>query len=134
VSEILLRNSTLTDVDTSKRQIDLIAVPWDQEATVYWRDDWWTEVFTRGAFKDIESRAGEVRVNREHTKGRTVGRIDAFDPSHPNGLWARVKVVKGPTGDEVLNLAEDDMISASVTALPSRATSRSTGRRNAAQF
>lgn len=114
MSEILLRNSTLTDVDKSKRQIDLIAVPWDQEATVFWRDDLWTEVFQRGAFKDIEQRAGEVRVNREHVKGRTVGKIEAFDPNHDDGLWARVKVVKGPKGDEVLDLADDDMISASV--------------------
>ena len=122
MSEVLLRNSTLTDVDASKRQIDLIAVPWDQEARVFWRDDWWTEVFKRGAFEGIEQRAGDVRVNREHIKGKTVGKIEAFDPNHADGLWARVKVVKGPTGDEVLNLAEDDMISASVGYKASKPT------------
>lgn len=122
MTEVLLRNSTLTDVDIKLRQIDLIAVPWDQEARVFWRDDWWTEVFKRGSFEGIEGRAGEVRVNREHIKGKTVGKIEAFDPNHAEGLWARVKVVKGPTGDEVLNLAEDDMISASVGYKASKPT------------
>lgn len=114
MSEILFRNSTLTDVDATKRQIDLIAVPWDEEARVFWREDWWTEVFKRGAFEGIEQRVNEVRVNREHVKGKTVGKVEVFDPTHPDGLWARVKVAKGPRGDDVLNLAEDDMISASV--------------------
>lgn len=114
MSEVLLRTSTLTDVDVKKRQIDLIAVPWDQEARVMWRGEVWREVFRRGAFEGIEQRANEVRVNREHVKGQTVGKIEAFDSNHPDGLFARVKVVKGPSGDEVLNLAEDDMISASI--------------------
>lgn len=114
MTEMLFRNSTLTDVDHKQRRIELIAVPWDQEAEVFWRGDVWREVFRRGAFDGIESRAGAVRVNREHVKGHTVGKIESFDPSHPEGLFARVKVVKGPEGDAVLNLAEDDMISASV--------------------
>lgn len=114
MSEVLLRTSTLTDVDVRKRQIDLIAVPWDQEARVWWRDDWWREVFKRGAFDGLTARTDKIRVNREHVKGRTVGNIEAFDTAHDEGLFVRVKVVKGPTGDEVLNLAEDDMISASI--------------------
>lgn len=115
MSEILLRNDgTLTDVDRKLRLIDLIAVPWDQEAQVWWRDDIWTEVFRRGAFDGIESRSGEIRVNREHIVGNTVGKIVEFDTGHADGLFARVKVVKGPRGDEVLDLAEEDMISPSV--------------------
>lgn len=115
MSEILLRNDgTLTDVDRKLRQIDLIAVPWDQAAEVYWRDEIWSEVFKRGAFDGIESRSGEIRVNREHVKGNTVGKIVEFDPGHADGLFARVKIVRGPKGDEVLDLAEDDMISPSV--------------------
>jgi phage head maturation protease len=115
VSEILLRNDgVFTDVDRKLRLIDLIAVPWDSPAEVFWRDDIWTEVFQRGAFDGIEARAGQVRVNREHVKGNTVGKIVEFDPSHPDGLFSRVKVVKGPRGDELLDLAEDDMISPSV--------------------
>ena len=115
MSEILIRNDgSFTDVDRKQRVIDLIAVPWDSAAEVWWRDDVWSEVFERGAFDGIEARAGQVRVNREHVKGQTVGKIIEFDPAHADGLFARVKVVKGPAGDAVLDLAEDDMISASI--------------------
>lgn len=115
MSEILLRNDgTLTDVDRRQRIIELIAVPWDQPAEVFWRGDIWTEVFQRGAFDGIESRTDSIRVNREHVKGNTVGKIIDLDPGHADGLFTRLKIVKGPKGDEVLDLAEDDMISASV--------------------
>lgn len=115
MSEILLRNDgTLTDVDRRQRIIELIAVPWDSPAEVFWRGDLWTEVFKRGAFDGVETRSDPIRVNREHVKGNTVGKIAGSDPSHTDGLLLRVKVVKGPKGDEVLDLAEDDMISPSI--------------------
>lgn len=115
MSEILLRNDgKLAGVDRVRRTIDLIAVPWDQPAEVFWRGDIWTETFERGAFDGIESRSDSIRVNREHVKGNTVGKIIEFDPRNDEGLWARVKIVKGSKGDEVLDLAEDDMISPSV--------------------
>lgn len=113
--EIILRNdATLTNVDTEQRLLDVIAVPWNEEAQVFWRGDVWTEVFERGAFDGIESRAGRVRVNREHRKGDTVGKITEFDSSHPDGLFARVKIAETPSGDEILALAREDMVSASV--------------------
>ncbi len=121
MSEILVRNDgVFTDVNRKLRQIELIAVPWDQPADVFWRDEIWTEVFKRGAFDGIEARDGQgellrnVRVNREHIKGKTVGKIIDYNPAHPDGLFARLQVVKGPRGDEVLDLADDDMISASI--------------------
>jgi HK97 family phage prohead protease len=114
VTEILLRNSTLADVDVRLRLIDLIAVPWDEEADVYWRNDWWHESFERGAFDGIEAHAGRVRVNREHVIGDTVGKVVAFEPSHKVGLWTRTKIAPTPRGDETLALADEDMISASV--------------------
>lgn len=115
MSEILLRNDgTLTDVDRRQRIIELIAVPWNQPAEVFWRGDIWEERFEPGAFDGIETRSDSIRVNREHVKGNTVGKIIAVEPRHPIGLFTRVKVVKGPKGDETLDLAEDDMISPSV--------------------
>lgn len=115
MSEILLRNDgAFTNVDRRERLIDMIAVPWDSPAEVFWRGDVWTEVFERGAFDGIEQRAGQVRVNREHVKGQTVGKIVEFDSHHPDGLFVRAKIVNGLKGDEVLDLAADDMISPSV--------------------
>lgn len=113
--EILTRSdATLSDVNAKKRIIEVIAVPWEQEAQVLWRGEMWTEVFDRSAFRGIESRAGQVRVNREHRKGETVGKVIEFDSAHPKGLFTRLKVVSGPKGDELLALAEEDMVSASI--------------------
>lgn len=114
MSEILLRTSTLTDVDTRLRMIDLIAVPWDEEADVQVKGEMWREVFERSAFDGIEDHAGRVRVNREHVKGDTVGKVVHFDTKYPTGLMTRVKIAETPRGDETLALANEDMISASV--------------------
>lgn len=113
--EILFRSdATLMDVDVKQRIIDVIAVPWEQETQVTWRGEDWNEVFSRTAFNGLEDHAGRIRVNREHTKGDTVGKVVSIDTQHTTGLLARVKVAKTPRGDETLALAEEDMISASV--------------------
>jgi HK97 family phage prohead protease len=113
--EILTRSdATLADVDMKQRLIDIIAVPWEQEAEVFWRGEQWKEVFSRGAFDGLENSAGRIRVNREHTKGDTVGRVVSADPYDPRGLILRTKIAKTLRGDETLALAEDDMISGSV--------------------
>lgn len=113
--EILCRaDATLKDVDFKQRLITVIAVPWEQEAKVKWRDEMWSEVFTRGAFNGLEDHAGRVRVNREHTKGDTVGKVVQIDTQDPQGLVALVRVAKTPRGDETLALADEDMIGASV--------------------
>lgn len=114
MNEIEFRNSTLTQVDIKQRLIDLIAVPWEQEAEIVWRGEVWHEMFMRGAFKGLAAHAGRVRVNREHVQGDTVGKVVHFEEDHPDGLLARVKIVQGPRGDDTLALAEEDMISPSV--------------------
>lgn len=115
MSEILTRSDgVFADIDFKHRLIDVIAVPWESPARVFWRGEFWEEVFERGAFDGIETRAGQVRVNREHRKGDTVGKIVEFNPRHKDGLFARIRIALGPKGDEVLNLAAEDMISASI--------------------
>jgi HK97 family phage prohead protease len=115
VSEILTRSGGVLDsVNTLERLIDVIAVPWNEEAQVFWRGEHWTESFAPGSFNGVETRAGQVRVNREHSKGHTVGKIVHFEPSHERGLFVRVKIADTPLGHETLKLAEDDMISASI--------------------
>lgn len=114
MSELFVRNSTLTAVDPKLRLIDLIAVPWEEETDVMWRDEMWRESFARGAFDGIENHAGRVRVNREHIIGDTVGKVVHFDNSNDVGLFTRVKIAETLRGDETLALADEDMISASV--------------------
>lgn len=101
-------------VDVRERLIDVIAAPYEQLASVMVRGEPWREQFLRGAWDGIENRAGKVRVNREHMVGDTVGKVVYFDPNHRDGLLARVKIAKTPRGDDTLELADDDMLSASV--------------------
>lgn len=114
-NEILCRNdATVQDVNNKQRIITVLAVPWEQEGDIIWRGEAWREVFTRGAFNGLENSAGRIRVNREHTKGDTVGRVVRADPSDPKGLVMDIRVVRTPRGDETLALAEEEMVSASV--------------------
>jgi HK97 family phage prohead protease len=115
VSEILTRSDgVLAGIDFKERLIDLIAVPWGQVARVFWRGELWDEVIEPGAFDGVESRAGRVRVNREHLKGDTVGKVVEFDPSDKRGLFARIRIAETARGEETLRLAAEDMISASI--------------------
>lgn len=117
MTEILERSdaAVLTeDVDFKQRIIDIIAVPYDQEADVRWRGEVWREVFDRSAFNGIEDHAGRVPVRREHTLGETVGKVIKLDPHDSRGLLASVRIARTPKGDETLQLASEDMLGASV--------------------
>jgi hypothetical protein len=117
VTEILERSDAAVlsdDVDFKQRIVDIIAVPYEQEAEVRWRGEVWREVFTRSAFNGIEDHAGRVPVRREHTLGETVGKVIKLDPYDSRGLLASVKIAKTLKGDETLQLAAEDMLGASV--------------------
>lgn len=115
MSEVFLRNdSAVADVDVRQRLIDVIAVPWDQEAEVEWRGEIWNEIFRRGAFDGLEDHVGRVRVNREHVIGNTVGKLVWADPASDLGLITRAKIAKTQAGDDTLGLAEDGAVSGSV--------------------
>jgi len=105
--EVEHRNSTVADVITRQRIVEVIAVPYDEETDVVWRDDIWHESFDRKAFDGVEAHVGRIQVNREHVKGDTVGKVIFADPLHPDGLFARVKIYGTPRGDETLTLAEE---------------------------
>lgn len=105
------RNAGPAAVDN--RVITVVAVPYEQPTQVLYRSQLWTEVFTRGAFTGIELQAGRIRVNRDHDKSRTVGKVIAFRDD-PAGLIAEIRIARTPLGDETLALAAEDMLSASV--------------------
>jgi HK97 family phage prohead protease len=113
VDELMQRSASIDHISTADRTIEVLAVPYGQETQVYWRDQWWTEVFEFGAFTDY-IRAGVLpRVNREHTKGDTVGKVIELRES-PQGLIARIRIAKTERGTETLHLAAEDMLSASI--------------------
>jgi phage head maturation protease len=111
---IEFRSSNVAGVNFPDRLIEVIAVPYDEEAPVEYRGEMWRERFLRGAFEGIETRTRPVRVNREHQKAQTVGRVTQFWPSRSEGLVAAVRIVKTPLGDETLALADEDCLGASV--------------------
>jgi len=111
----------VADVNMKERIITLIAVPYEQPAQIHYRGEPWEEVFSRSAFDGIQKRPQRVRVNREHTRGDTVGKAVTFYPERPEGLVADLKIAKTLRGDETLALAEDDCLSSSIgfSVLPS---------------
>lgn len=101
-------------VDARQRLIEVIAVPYNQQAVIAYRGEMWKESFERGAFDGIHERSAPIMVNREHTRGDTVGRVEQWWPERTEGLVAEVRVARTLRGDETLSLAEDGMIRASI--------------------
>lgn len=108
------RSAEVAGVNFAQRIIELVAVPYEQEALVEWRGDLWRETFDRGSFDGIEKRPNRVRANRDHDKTRTVGKAVAFHPSRQEGLITELRIAKTPLGDETLALADEDVLSASI--------------------
>ena len=101
-------------VDFAQRLITVIAVPYGEPALVEYRSEVWNEIFERGAFNSVTGAPHRVRVNRDHNKTRTIGKVVQFWPDRDEGLVAEVRVARTPLGDESLALADEDMLSASV--------------------
>lgn len=115
------RTSTVAEVRFPERIITLLAVPYESPTMVAYKSQMWRESFARGAFDGAENRVEDngqanrkIRVNREHRKGETVGKVVALDTAASDGLVAEIKVVSSAKGDETLALAAEDMISASI--------------------
>jgi HK97 family phage prohead protease len=108
------RSSSVASVNWAKRIIEVIAVPYDEEAFVEYRGEMWAESFAPGSFDGLEKRPNRVKGNRDHDKTRTVGRAVAFYPSRAEGLVGEVRVSQTPLGDETLALADDEVLGASL--------------------
>lgn len=107
-------------VDVRERLITVVAVPYEQPALVEYRSELWNELFLRGAFDSLAAsphRADPirtVRANRDHDKGRTVGKVMQFWPEREEGLVAEVRIARTHRGEDTLGLAIDDCLSVSV--------------------
>jgi HK97 family phage prohead protease len=116
MTDINIRESVLTEVDKRLRLIDVIAVPWNQESAdpVPFGGLLLRERFLPGAFDGLEHSAGRVSVNLGHDRSRPVGKLVTANPRHPEGLYARMKIAAIPDGDDMLQLADEDMLSPSI--------------------
>lgn len=107
----------IVDVNYSQRIIDMLAVPWEEEAPVTYKGRAWREVFERGAFDGLEKRPGRVRIRRDHDEQRTVGKMITARNS-ARGLVTSSKIAPTILGDETLGLAADDCLAPSVGFAP----------------
>jgi HK97 family phage prohead protease len=116
--QLWVRAAEVVATNFPGRTIELIVMPYEREAIVPWQERMVTEIISRGAFDGIERRANRIRVNRDHSLERTVGRATALHPTRDEGLVAEIKIARTPLGDETLELAEDGCLDASAGFLP----------------
>lgn len=103
--------STLVEVRHAQRTIDLIAVPYDEDAEVVIRGRWVTESIAPGAFNGVH---GDVTVNRTHNVESPLGRVSAIHPNDSRGLRTELKISRTRDGDDALELAADGLLHPSV--------------------
>lgn len=101
------------EVNFDQRIIELVAMPYDQEAAVIVHGRPVVETCLRGAFDGVEQRANRVKVNRDHNYQRTIGRAMALHPSREEGLVAHLRIARTDLGNETLELAADQSLDAS---------------------
>lgn len=90
-------------VDRGKRTIEGLILPWGKVATTgfsRWR-------FKRGSL--AWSQVSRVKLLRDHEVGQPVGRAVSL-ANRNEGLWGRFKIRNGPEGDDVLDLAQDQIL------------------------
>lgn len=107
----------IDNVDFSQRTITVLAVPYEQATRVPFQREVWSEVFSRSAFKGIESQPRKIPATAaleipapNHDGGRLVGRVVSSDPYREAGLVSEVKISRTPQGDETLELAADEAL------------------------
>ena len=109
--EIEYRTAATLDVRHAQRTIDMIAVPYNEPTDVLIRGRWVTESVAPGAFAGV---SGDVTVRRTHDPEQPLGVVRKFHPDDPRGLRAELRISRTVAGDEVLELADDGLLSASV--------------------
>jgi HK97 family phage prohead protease len=111
--EIEYRKASTVEVRHAERVIDMIAAPYNEEAEVFLRRQqrWVIEEFAPSAFIGV---SGSVFVNRAHDAERPVGRVLKFHPGDVRGLRTEIRVARTSEGDDILELADEGLLSPSV--------------------
>lgn len=108
------RVSSVEEVVYGKREITLIAVPYEQETTVNDGNGPLREKFARSSFAGIEAKAGKVTANRDHSLERVFGLAKQFDSKSEKGLITVIRAADTELGTETLQLAAEGVLKASV--------------------
>lgn len=93
------REFQIRAVDTEKREVEGIAVPWGQVADL----GWFTEEVQRGAVQDSE----DTQLWWRHTD--PIGMVSAHE-DQDGGWFIRTKISKTTLGDDALTLARDGVV------------------------
>jgi len=116
IDELQYRKAGATlGVRFPERVIDLIAVPYDEEALVVIAGRTVRERVAAGAFAGV---TGDVVVNRAHDRERPLGKVVKFHPGDPRGLRTEVRISDTSEGHDILALADDGLLSASIGFAP----------------
>jgi HK97 family phage prohead protease len=107
------RAAATSAVDFEKRTIEVIAMPYGEEAEVEHNGKMLREVFERGAFRDIDPGVAHITANRDHSYERTVGKIVELREGDSQAV-AMAKISNTPLGDETLELSRDGVLGASI--------------------
>lgn len=110
---IEFRDAPVVGVNFEQRTVELVVVPYEEEALIEYRGEMWRETFLRGAFDGVEKRTDRIPANRDHDHTRLTGRAIALHPSRIEGLVGEVRMADTPLGNETLELAHEDMVSGS---------------------
>lgn len=116
--ELYTRSAVKTSVDMDGRTIDVFAVPYNSPNEVTDRHGTYVETFYPGAFGNVGARANRVKVLRDHSETRVIGRCRSIAPNRADGLHASLYVSRTPLGDESLELARDEILDVSVGFTP----------------
>lgn len=117
------RSATLREVNFPERLIEVVAVPYEQEAIVEYRGELWHEIFDRGSFDGVEKRPNRIKAFRDHDPGEQVrgtkrrglvGKVVSLWPNREEGLVGAVRIAQTPLGDETLALADEGILGVSV--------------------
>lgn len=101
------------DVSFPRRRIELIVMPFEQEAIVEHRGKLVVEVVSAGAFQGVENRRRPPRAFRDHDRRQVFGHAAALEERAGIGLVADIECSRTPLGDETLTLAADGTLDAS---------------------
>jgi HK97 family phage prohead protease len=117
--EMLIRSAVPEDVRPDKREIDVLAVPYDVETQIYEQDgSKYRESIAPGAFANVAARADRVRVFRDHRPDRVVGKCRTIDGDRTDGLHATLIIGRTELGNETLALAAEGMLDVSIGFSP----------------
>ena len=113
-TDIEVRSGQVAEVNFPKRTLTCIAMPYERPTVIPYGSKQVTEVVSRTAFSGIEKRTSQVRVNRDHSWDKPVGKVVGLHPSRKEGLVTEVRIAKTTLGDETLELCDEDILGASV--------------------